>query len=151
MIAQAVDKGAGLIMLGGRSSFGPGGWATSRLADVLPVTKMHPDDGQIEPEEGIKFVPNRGGLDNSCFQIGADRAEMHRIWNGLPPLSGINHRQSQGQCDRVRDVAGPRNEPIMVGIDAGKRAVAGLRGGDLGRGPETPMKESRLTRSSGDR
>ena len=49
-------------MLGGRTSFGPGGWAQTELADILPV-EIHPGDGQIEPEGGIKFVPSTTGLD----------------------------------------------------------------------------------------
>ena len=43
-------------------------------AHILPVN-IHPGDGQIEPEGGIKFVPNPTALDNFLFQIGANRAE----------------------------------------------------------------------------
>ena len=38
-------------MLGGRSSFGAGGWASTELARILPV-EIRPGDGQIEPEGG---------------------------------------------------------------------------------------------------
>ena len=37
-LAKAVYRGAGLIMLGGVYSFGPGGYANTPLANVLPVT-----------------------------------------------------------------------------------------------------------------
>ena len=36
-LAEAVNHGAGLIMLGGFHSFGPGGYGETPLADVLPV------------------------------------------------------------------------------------------------------------------
>ena len=32
-------RGAGLMMLGGRSSFGAGGWADTAVADVLPTNR----------------------------------------------------------------------------------------------------------------
>ena len=32
-----VERGAGLMMLGGHSSFGAGGWAETAVARVLPV------------------------------------------------------------------------------------------------------------------
>ena len=36
-IAERVQKGMGLIMVGGYHSFGPGGFRGSPLADVLPI------------------------------------------------------------------------------------------------------------------
>ncbi len=80
LLAAAVDKGAGLIMLGGRSSFGAGGWAGTEIARILPVT-IFPGDGQFEPEGGLRFVPNAQGLENYIFQIAPTRAESARIWN----------------------------------------------------------------------
>ena len=37
MIAQAVREGAGFLMLGGEAAFGPGGYADTPVADLLPV------------------------------------------------------------------------------------------------------------------
>ena len=67
-----MKKGAGLIMLGGHSSFGAGGWADTPLAEILPV-QIHPGDGQLEPEGGLKFVPNTKGLNSYVLQVGATR------------------------------------------------------------------------------
>jgi uncharacterized membrane protein len=118
LLARAIDKGAGLIMLGGRSSFGPGGWGSTELARILPA-EMSVRDGQIEPDGGVKFIPNTRGLENYLLQIGSDRTESARLWESLPPLSGINRLGTlkpsalvlgQSQSDRP--------EPIMVANEA---------------------------------
>ena len=41
-LADTVKAGAGLIMLGGFHSFGPGGYSETPLADVLPVATSRP-------------------------------------------------------------------------------------------------------------
>src|SRR5262249_31595351 len=89
LLVEAVRKGASLMMLGGHSSFGAGGWADSPLADILPV-QIHPGDGQLEPEGGIKFIPNPKGLSSFVLQVGASRAETQRIWDMMKPILGTN-------------------------------------------------------------
>ncbi len=89
LLAEAVKKGAGLMMLGGRASFGAGGWAQTDLADILPV-EIHPGDGQLEPEGGIKFVPSNKGLNSYVLHIGATPAETARLWDMMPPILGTN-------------------------------------------------------------
>jgi hypothetical protein len=124
-LAKAVERGAGLIMLGGRSSFGPGGWARTPVANVLPL-EMSPQDGQIEPEGGVKFVPNFTGVNNVIALVGAGRAESVRIWENLPPLTGINHLgKLKLNAEVFGTTPGPNPEPVMVGAEAGAgRALA---------------------------
>ncbi len=81
LLVEAVKKGAGLIMLGGHDSFGDGGWADTPLTDILP-TLIHNGDGQLEPEGGIKFVPNSTGLNSYVLQVGATRPR--RRGSGTP-------------------------------------------------------------------
>jgi uncharacterized membrane protein len=120
LVARAVDKGAGLIMLGGRSSFGVGGWGATEVGRLLPVS-VSPRDGQIEPEGGVKFVPNPMALENFLLQIGPNAAESTRIWKKLPPLTGINHLGDlKANALVFGQTEGDRPEPIMVGIEAGK-------------------------------
>lgn len=119
LLARGVDKGAGLIMLGGRSSFGAGGWAGTDVGRVLPVNVSR-RDGQVEPEGGVRFVPNALGLEKYLLQLGPNRAESARTWNGLPPLSGINHLGDLKPGALVfAQGPGLRAEPIMVGMEAG--------------------------------
>jgi uncharacterized membrane protein len=126
LLTRAVEKGAGLIMLGGRSSFGPGGWADTSVARVLPVD-IHPGDGQNEPEQGVKFVPNQTGLDNFLFQVGPNRPESRRIWNALPKLPGANRFGAPKLGAFVlAETEPPVREPLMIGMNspAGGRVLA---------------------------
>jgi uncharacterized membrane protein len=129
MLTAAVEKGgAGLIMLGGRSSFGPGGWADTPVARILPVS-IHPGDGQLEPDGGVKFYPRTGGIENYIFQVSPDRAESRKIWQTLPPLTGAN-RFGTPKADAVvlADTGGPRPEPLMVAGSPGSGRVLAFGG-----------------------
>ncbi len=127
LLAEAVRKGAGLMMLGGHSSFGAGGWADTPLADILPV-QINLVDGQNEPEGGIKFVPNAKGLDSFILQVGANRAETQRIWDTMKPILGTNRFGEVKQSAKILAET-PEHEPLMVSMDVGKgRSIA--YGGD---------------------
>lgn len=119
LLAAAVEKGAGLIMLGGRSSFGAGGWGATDVGRVLPVN-VRPSDGQVEPEGGVRFVPNPQGLENFLMQIGPNPSESARLWGMLPPLSGINRLgQLKPNAIVLGQTPGSPGEPIMVGMEVG--------------------------------
>jgi hypothetical protein len=123
LLTNAVEKGAGLIMLGGHSSFGAGGWASTDLARVLPV-QIRPGDGQIEPDGGIRFVPNIRGLESYLFQVGANRTESLRIWDTLPPITGTN-QFGEPKVGAILLAQSPERYPLMIGAEAGKgRAIA---------------------------
>jgi hypothetical protein len=110
-------------MLGGRSSFGPGGWGATEVARVLPMT-MSPSDVQIEPKEGVKFLPNPRGLEKFLLQVGPTPADSARIWNALPPLSGINHLGRLKADAEVFGISGGgQPEPVMVGAEVGAGRV----------------------------
>jgi hypothetical protein len=126
LLQLAVERGAGLIMLGGHASFGAGGWANSPVADILP-TEIHPGDGQIEPENGLKVLPNATGLESFVMKIGSTRADTERLWAALPPITGANN------LGRPKELAvvlarTPAGEPLMVGMDVGKGRVLGFGG-----------------------
>lgn len=114
LIKQAVEQGAGLMMLGGRSSFGAGGWANTAVADVLP-TSIHAGDGQIEPEGGLKVVPDFSALDNFVLRLGSSPVETQQIWENLPSIPGINElgraRDSAVILARAGEGSGP---PVLV-------------------------------------
>ncbi len=128
LLTQAVEKGAGLIMLGGESSFGAGGWASTELARVLP-TSIHPGDGQLEPEAGLKFVPMPTALDGYLLQVGANPAASQKIWDALPPLSGTNRfGEAKAGANILARAGSTRGEPIMIGGDNGKSRVLAFGG-----------------------
>jgi len=129
LLAHAVERrGAGLIMLGGRSSFGAGGWDRTEVARILPVT-VSPRDPQIEPEAGVKFKPNDRALDSYLLQIAATREDSKQLWAAMPALSGVNHLGTLKPNAQVFGLsADGLAEPIMVGSDVGTGRVLAFGG-----------------------
>ncbi len=127
LLTRAVENGAGLIMLGGRSSFGSGGWAGSELAKILPIN-ISPNDGQIEPgDEGLKVVPDALGLENFVLRLGPNPIETARIWNSLSPITGSNRFGPPKPAAFILARAG--RDPLMVGMDnVGKGRVLAFGG-----------------------
>ncbi len=81
---------------------------------------MSPRDGQLEPEQGIKFVPEKRAGDEYLLQIGSNPLESARLWGLLAPMSGINHLGEPKPNATVFGLSdGPRPEPIMVGAEVG--------------------------------
>ena len=63
------ERGGGLCMLGGPSSFASGNWRESKLGDVLPVVMQDDDDWDSGAEvKGVVKTPSK----------------LHPIWNILP-------------------------------------------------------------------
>jgi len=121
MLKDVVTKGgAGLMMLGGRSSFGPGGWGQTVVADVLPFNRLSSADGQIEPEGGIRFLPRDAGIDGAFLQIGPGRLESNELWKRLPPMTGANRFKTEDLKNSAvifADSEGASSVPLMVGMN----------------------------------
>jgi uncharacterized membrane protein len=127
LIRQCVEqKGAGLLMLGGRSSFGAGGWANTELAGILP-TEIHPGDGQIEPPDGLKVVPNATGLENYVVRLGPSPAESLKIWESLPPIPGAN-RLGRARPNAIILAWAGEGEPLMVAQEVSPGRVLAFGG-----------------------
>jgi len=103
-LAEAVNKGAGLIMLGGFHSFAPGGYFDTPLAKVLPVVMDRLDRQNFdEPIRSDLHLPGplhmrpteEVGLLHRALMLAGSRGENEALWKKLPPLEGAN---------RLRDV-----------------------------------------------
>ena len=123
---SVIQRGAGLMMLGGRSSFGAGGWAGTELASILP-TEIHPGDVQVEPPDGLRVLPNALGLDNYVLRLAPGRAENARMWESLPPIPGAN-RLGRAKPGAQVLATQPDGEPLMVGQDVPKGRVLAFGG-----------------------
>ena len=97
-LATAVERGAGLIMLGGFQSFGPGKYDATPLAPLLPVEmtgfeRQQPDE-PLRTEEHwpgpLQMRPTDVGLLHFALMLADSRAASLAIWNRLPPLDGAN-------------------------------------------------------------
>lgn len=80
-----VDRGAGLMMMGGYESFGPGGWGDTPLADVLPVQMRSADTQLTQP---IKMTPTADGYRHFLLRLSADENQNRKFWEAFRPLDG---------------------------------------------------------------
>ena len=126
LLARRVEEGAGLIMLGGRDSFGDGGWGETPLADVMPTT-MRRGDGQIEQPGGLKVEPVDNALDAYVLQIGPTRAETAALWDLLPPITGAS-RIGRAKAGAVVWARTPSREDLMVAADVGAGRIIAFGG-----------------------
>lgn len=93
-LAESVSAGAGLITLGGFQTYGAGGYATSPLADVIPIKMDRSRRQSID-------AATTGRDDQFYDSISIDLARRHPItdlggadpaqtWRELPPMVGAN-------------------------------------------------------------
>jgi hypothetical protein len=96
MLAQAVERGAGLIMLGGFHSFGAGGYINTPLNSVLPIAmdrldRQNPDEpvrGDLQLPGPLPMRPTVLGLMHFALRLAPSRANNEILWSQLPPLEG---------------------------------------------------------------
>jgi len=127
LIVRGIQRnGTGLMMLGGRSSFGAGGWAGTEVGDVLP-TDIHPGDGLVAPPDGLTVRPNARGLESYVMRLSPSAAENARIWSALPPISSAN-RLGKAKPGAIVMATQSDGEPLMVGQDVPKGRVLAFGG-----------------------
>jgi hypothetical protein len=118
-LAAAVERGAGLIMLGGYQSFGPGGYDGTPLAPLLPVEMNHferqPPDEPLRAEEHwpgpLKMKPTEVGLLHFALMLADTREASLAIWNRLPPLEGANKLSKKVSA---LELAVSGNRPLLL-------------------------------------
>ena len=122
-MAACCDRGAGLMMIGGAHSFGPGGYNNTPLAQLLPID-MQESDQQLTAD--IQMIPARVAL--TILQIAAPDQNM-AMWNALPPLTGASVlRVKQGGSAQVLATS-PTNMPLLVSQSTGRGRIL-VFGGD---------------------
>ena len=129
-LAQAVEKGAGLMMTGGTLSFGPGGYAETALADVLPVKMLRTElqngdviDPALHHDGALQMLPTPLGLQHFVMRIDSPEKNLAR-WKDLPPLDGANKFSSlkDGALELARSAQG---FPLLVAQPFGRgRTIA---------------------------
>jgi len=137
-LAQSVSRGAGLIMTGGYHSFGPGGYAETPLADVLPVVTNRlerqrfgdPIRKDLHLWTSIQMKPTRIGLDHFTLRLADQREENLAAWEQLPPLWGANkfNRTSGLKPLALVLAAGPGDEPLLIAQPHGAGRVMAFAG-----------------------
>jgi uncharacterized membrane protein len=94
MISDYVSlRGGGFLMMGGKHSFGQGGYIDTPLEDVLPVSlRRGPGNAAVPEFQNVEFTVRLTpyGMEHPATRMSSDEAENRRRWNTLPPLVGIN-------------------------------------------------------------
>lgn len=129
-IANAVERGAGLAMLGGFHSFGPGGFRGSPLEALLPV-RMGRAERQNFGEPPRQDMHLAGPLRMAPVQIGnklhpilqlaaetqSRAVASGRMWAELPPLDGANRlerTQVKPTAQIIAEAATGNRRPLMI-------------------------------------
>ncbi len=135
MLAQSVQRGAGLIMLGGFHDFGAGGYFDTPLNGVLPVQmdrldRQNPDEpvrGDLQLPGPLPMRPTMLGLMHFALRLLPDRAENEALWSQLPPLDGANKFRGLSPGALVLADAGA-NVPLLVAHQYGDGRVMAFAG-----------------------
>lgn len=137
-LAARVDEGAGLMMLGGFHSFGPGGYAGTPLERLLPVRMQAADEvspGSVNRLqhylEDLKVFPTRTGLSHFIMQL-ASATENTKTWDALPPLRSANKLEPKNAAVDVlaaTDRNYPRGgTPLLLSHEVGQARVIAFAG-----------------------
>ncbi len=87
MIADFVGRRGGtLLMLAGRRGLADGGWAVSRIVDVLPVRLPENSEKTFIRARAHAELTNQGRNSLIC-RLDAEAAKNHEKWNQLPDLA----------------------------------------------------------------
>jgi hypothetical protein len=132
-LAEAVNRGAGLIMLGGVQSFGPGGYAATPLADVLPVElnrleRQRPGDPlrqDVHLTGPLKLEPAAAG--GADFVVRLSPEDNRAAWQQLPPLDGANKFGELKPAAHVL-LKTPNDQPMLVAQESGNGRVLAFAG-----------------------
>lgn len=122
-LTTSVERGAGLIMIGGIHSFGPGGYFSSPLGAALPIVMDRfetqnfdePIRTDLHHVGRIKMQPTNIGNTQSLMQL-APGPQNDAAWKQLPPLDGANKFAGVKPGANVL-AQGERNQPLLVAKD----------------------------------
>lgn len=124
-----INRGSGLMMIGGHQTFGAGGWGQTRLAGILPI-EMPPDTPQLSQPQ--KILPSRDGLSHYIMQIASPEQNRSR-WDQLLPLPGANllvpKDKSLAQVLAVSD----QGHPMLIGQMVGNSRLLVFAGDETWR------------------
>jgi uncharacterized membrane protein len=134
-LAETVNHGAGLIMLGGFHSFGPGGYGETPLADVIPVAMDRferqklgdPVRSDVHLPGPLHMQPTARGLRHFAVTLAASPAENEALWAKLPELEGANQfLKTSPAAEVLADADGQANKPLLVQQTVGRGRVMAL-------------------------
>lgn len=97
-LAETVSRGAGLLALGGFQTFGPGGYAETPLAELLPVQMNRLERTRVQDaispdmhlDMPLRMMPAQQAAGHFVMALDKDPQKSREMWAALPPLEGAN-------------------------------------------------------------
>lgn len=120
-LAECVNRGSGLIMLGGFQTFGPGGYGDTPLAKVLPIGMDRLERQRMEESiradlhwpGPLRMRPPPLGAMHFVMSLTGGRRENSSLWSKLPELEGANQLHDLAPGAVVLAEA-DENKPLLV-------------------------------------
>ena len=87
------QRGGGFLMLGGKSSFGQGGYINTPLEDALPVNLRFGQGNSGVPEfQDLEYKARLTsyGAEHPVTRLSVSEAENRKRWEAAPALTGLN-------------------------------------------------------------
>ena len=141
-LAKCVRSGAGLMMLGGLQSFGPGGYRDTPLVELLPVgmdalERQQPDESlrtDVHWPGPLKMQLTELGQRNFALMLAGKPSDNAALWAQLPPLDGANkfHDVTRGAAVLI-DAA--KDKPLLVAQTVDNGRVMAFAGDSTWRWP----------------
>ncbi len=129
-LADRVRDGAGLLMLGGFKTLGPGGYAASALEPLLPVD-LRADTEDAHYLEDLPMRPTRDGVNHFVMRLGS-AADSSEAWAKLPPLQSGNRLREKNAAVQVLAATNPdyprAGIPLLFTQDVGGSRVMTFAG-----------------------
>jgi hypothetical protein len=139
-IAAWVEKGGGLMVLGGYSNLGPQGLVATPLAKLLPL-EIGIGGSVTQIDEPFTFTLTEEGKRHPALGISGDMAQDAAAWSTLPALRGIVAPGAARPGAQVL-ASHPRGPAVLLTQRFGKGAVAVITA-------DTTWRWSRLARLGG--
>ncbi len=124
-LARSVEAGSGLIMLGGYHTFGAGGYATTPLADLLPVRMLRTEvrtgnevDLTQQYDQPLQMLPHSQGMQHFVMRLDIPAKNAEK-WRELAPLQGAN-RWTGLKPLAITLAESAEKYPLLVAQDVGR-------------------------------
>jgi hypothetical protein len=116
MLADFVSKrGGGLLMLGGRRAFAEGGWAGTKVGEVLPVEfDVSPKPGQFLAHLSVR--PTDAGVLFPVTQLDATEEKSNAKWGEMPAVTAVNpiSRIKPGATTLLTGLEGRQEQVVLA-------------------------------------
>ena len=146
-IADAVEQGKGLMMVGGYYSFGPGGYRQTPVDAALPIEMEIFEKQEIGVENPIRkmfHLDRELTMRPTSSHPVTSISSLTTAWNDLPVLLGANRFQKVKSFGKVLLETG-KQEPLLVSGQYGLGRVLAFAGDStwrwarMGRQCESPI------------